>query len=46
MGYLSQEPSIFQRLTVKQNLHAILETMHLSRRNGASDASSSSGSSA
>src|ERR1035437_7105448 len=25
MGYLSQEPSIFQRLTVKQNLHAILE---------------------
>jgi lipopolysaccharide export system ATP-binding protein len=32
MGYLSQEPSIFQRLTVKQNLHAILETMHLSRR--------------
>jgi lipopolysaccharide export system ATP-binding protein len=32
MGYLSQEPSIFQRLTVRQNLHAILETMHLSRR--------------
>ncbi len=30
MGYLSQEPSIFQRLTVKQNLLAILETMNLS----------------
>ena len=27
MGYLSQEPSIFQRLTVEQNLMAILETM-------------------
>jgi lipopolysaccharide export system ATP-binding protein len=26
MGYLSQEPSIFQRLTVEQNLLAILET--------------------
>jgi len=32
MGYLSQEPSIFQRLTVRQNLHAILETMNLPRR--------------
>ncbi|MBS3733678.1 MAG: LPS export ABC transporter ATP-binding protein [Phycisphaerae bacterium] len=31
MGYLSQEPSIFQRLTVRQNLLAILETMNLSR---------------
>jgi lipopolysaccharide export system ATP-binding protein len=31
MGYLSQEPSIFQRLTVRQNLLAILETMSLSR---------------
>ena len=32
MGYLSQEPSIFQRLTVEQNLLAILETMkNLSR---------------
>ena len=29
MGYLSQEPSIFQRLTVRENLLAILETMHL-----------------
>ena len=32
MGYLSQEPSVFQRLTVEQNLLAILETMrHLNR---------------
>lgn len=31
MGYLSQEPSIFQRLTVRQNLLAILETMNLRR---------------
>ncbi len=29
MGYLSQEPSVFQRLTVKENLLAILETMSL-----------------
>ena len=27
LGYLSQEPSIFQRLTVRDNLYAILETM-------------------
>lgn len=33
MGYLSQEPSIFQRLTVEDNLLAILETMRdLSRK--------------
>ena len=33
MGYLSQEPSVFQRLSVEDNLIAILETMrHLSRR--------------
>lgn len=31
MGYLSQEPSIFQRLTVRQNLLAILETMNFGR---------------
>jgi lipopolysaccharide export system ATP-binding protein len=30
MGYLSQEPSIFQRMTVEQNLLAILETTRLS----------------
>jgi lipopolysaccharide export system ATP-binding protein len=32
MGYLSQEPSVFHRLTVRQNLVAIMETMNLSRR--------------
>ncbi len=32
MGYLSQEPSVFQRLTVENNLLAILETMPYSRR--------------
>jgi len=32
MGYLSQEPSIFQRLTVRDNLLAVLETMNLSKR--------------
>ena len=31
MGYLSQEPSVFRRLTVEENLLAILETMDLSR---------------
>ena len=31
MGYLSQEQSVFQRLTVEQNLEAILQTMGLSR---------------
>ncbi|MCD6391967.1 MAG: LPS export ABC transporter ATP-binding protein [Planctomycetes bacterium] len=30
MGYLSQEPSVFQRLTVRDNLRAILETMSIS----------------
>ncbi len=30
MGYLSQEPSIFRRLTVEQNVLAILETLPLS----------------
>ena len=32
IGYLSQEPSIFQRLTVRDNLLAILESMPLKRR--------------
>ncbi|HOB74166.1 MAG TPA: LPS export ABC transporter ATP-binding protein [Phycisphaerae bacterium] len=32
IGYLSQEPSVFQRLTVRQNLLAILEGMPLRRR--------------
>ncbi len=31
MGYLSQEPSVFQRLTVEQNLLAVLETQRLTR---------------
>jgi len=31
MGYLSQEPSVFQRLSVRQNLLAILETQRLTR---------------
>jgi lipopolysaccharide export system ATP-binding protein len=31
IGYLSQEPSVFQRLTVRENLMAILETQRLSR---------------
>jgi lipopolysaccharide export system ATP-binding protein len=31
MGYLSQEPSVFQRLSVRQNLQAILETQKISR---------------
>ncbi len=31
MGYLAQEPSVFQRLTVWQNLMAILETRPLRR---------------
>jgi lipopolysaccharide export system ATP-binding protein len=32
MGYLSQEPSIFQRLTVRQNIMAIMETTRLGKR--------------
>ena len=31
VGYLSQEPSIFRRLTVEENIMAILETLRLSR---------------
>ena len=31
LGYLSQEPSIFRRLTVAENIMAILETLNLSR---------------
>jgi lipopolysaccharide export system ATP-binding protein len=31
MGYLTQEPSIFRKLTVEQNILAILETCHLNR---------------
>ena len=31
LGYLSQEPSVFRRLTVRENVLAVLETMPLSR---------------
>jgi len=31
IGYLSQEPSIFRRLTVRQNILAILETLRLGK---------------
>jgi lipopolysaccharide export system ATP-binding protein len=31
MGYLSQEPSVFSRMTVEENLLAILETLRLTR---------------
>lgn len=31
IGYLSQEPSIFRRLTVEQNIMAILETLPISK---------------
>lgn len=31
LGYLSQEPSIFRKLTVEENIMAILETLKLSR---------------
>ena len=32
VGYLAQEASIFRKLTVKQNIEAILETLGLSKR--------------
>ncbi|MFO7588909.1 MAG: LPS export ABC transporter ATP-binding protein [Gemmatimonadota bacterium] len=32
IGYLSQEPSVFRKLTVEQNVMAILETLDLSRK--------------
>jgi lipopolysaccharide export system ATP-binding protein len=32
VGYLSQEPSIFRKLTVEENIMAILETLPISRR--------------
>ncbi|MBI3324544.1 MAG: LPS export ABC transporter ATP-binding protein [Candidatus Omnitrophica bacterium] len=31
IGYLAQEPSIFRKLTVEENILAILETLHLGR---------------
>lgn len=32
MGYLTQEPSVFRKLTVEQNIRAILETCQMSRQ--------------
>lgn len=32
VGYLAQEPSIFRKLTVAENIEAVLETMKLSRK--------------
>ncbi len=32
LGYLSQEPSIFRKLTVEENIMAILETLKLTRQ--------------
>lgn len=32
IGYLSQEPSIFRKLTVEENIMAIIETLGLSRK--------------
>ncbi len=32
LGYLAQEPSVFRKLTVEQNLLAVLENMPVSRR--------------
>lgn len=31
MGYLSQEPSVFRKLTVAENIRAVLETMDLTK---------------
>jgi len=32
VGYLAQEPSVFRKLTVEENVMAILETLNLSRK--------------
>ncbi len=32
IGYLSQEPSVFRKLTVEDNIMAVLETLRVSRR--------------
>ena len=32
IGYLTQEPSVFRKLTVAQNILAILETCRMSRK--------------
>ena len=41
IGYLSQEPSVFQRLTVEDNLMAICETLRLTRKRAAATRSRS-----
>jgi lipopolysaccharide export system ATP-binding protein len=35
LGYLAQEPSVFRKLTVEQNVKAILETLNLSKEDEA-----------
>ena len=32
MGYLAQESSIFRKLTVEQNLHCVMELLHMNRQ--------------
>ncbi|MBT7469417.1 MAG: ATP-binding cassette domain-containing protein, partial [Candidatus Cloacimonetes bacterium] len=32
IGYLAQEPSIFHKLTVEENINAILETLNISKK--------------
>ncbi len=39
IGYLSQEPSIFRKLTVEENILAILETLDISGRGSGTSAS-------
>ena len=36
IGYLSQEPSVFRKLTVEENILAILETLPIDRRKSGS----------
>ena len=36
LGYLAQEPSVFRKLTVEENVKAILETLRLSKKEEAS----------
>ena len=40
IGYLAQEPSIFRKLTVEENILAILETLPLGRERAAASGSS------
>ena len=36
ISYLPQEPSVFRKLTVEENILAVLETQRLAGRRGAS----------